>query len=412
MRRARVATMFSMRRLFAAFIAVLLLAALFAVQAARAHESGLGGQLREPPPPAAAKPAPYVPPADGPIASDGYYETIERVAEGVWVIRQKSSFHLQPIGNVTVIEQADGLVMVDGGGSPGSARRIAGLIRQVSSKPVKALILTHWHGDHSLGFGSLKAVWPRMEVIATAVTRDRLATSMTFYAQGGPDPVKTAEFMARLNGIDGFLRDAAVNPQITEADRAGFAQGAREFVRYRADADGLFVGAVTRTFTDGLVLADHVREIRVFHPGKANTDGDAAVWVKGSRVLITGDLVVAPIPFGFNSYPGEWLKSLDVLLGHDFAVMVPGHGAPMTDPSYAVKLKTLIETTRARVAPLALAGKSLEDVRKQVDLADQAAIFAGDDPWLRRWFRAYWVEPFVEAAWKEAKGIPIEQGRG
>lgn len=407
--RAATKTMSSHRRLFAAFAAVLLLAAVFAVQAARAHDAG---QLREPPGPAAPKPAPYVPPADGPIASDGYYEAIERVAEGVWVIRQRSPFHLQPIGNVTVIDQTDGLVMVDGGGSPGSARRIAGLIRGVSNKPVKALILTHWHGDHSLGFGALKAIWPRMEVIATAVTRQRLATSMPSYAQGAPDPVKTAEFMARLNGIDGFLRDAAVNPQLPEAERAGFAQGAREFVRYRADADGLFVGAVTRTFSDGLVLADPVREIQIFHPGKANTDGDAAVWVKGARVLVSGDLVVAPIPFGFNSYPGDWLQALDVLLGHDFAVLVPGHGAPMTDPSYVVKLKALIETTRARVAPLALAGKSLDDVKKEVDLSDQAAIFAGTDPWLRRWFRAYWAEPFIEAAWKEAKGLPIEQGRG
>jgi len=406
---AKAARMNRHGRLFAGLSAVLLLVALFAVQAARAHDAGQPAPAAAP---AEPKPEPYVPPADGPIATDGYYEAIERVADGVWVIRQKSAFHLQPIGNVTVIEQVDGLVMVDSGGSPGSARRIAGLIRGVSAKPVKALILTHWHGDHSLGFGALKAVWPRMEVITSETTRTRLRSSMAFYAQGAPDPVKTAEFMARLNGIDGFLRDAAVNPRVTDAERAGFAQGAREFVRYRADADGLFIGLVNRTFTEDLVLPDAQREIRIFHPGRANTDGDAAVWVKGARVLITGDLVVAPIPFGFNSYPSDWLKALDVLLANDFAVMVPGHGAPMTDRAYVLKLKALIEETRRQVAPLAAAGKTLDETRKAVDLSAQAASFVGDDPWLRRWFRAYWAEPFVEAAWKEAKGLPIEQGRG
>lgn len=402
--------MYPMRRLFAAFTAVLLLAALFAARAAWAHDAGLGQAST--PPAAAAKPPPYIPPADGPVPADGYYEVIERVAEGVWVIRQASPFHLQPIGNVTVIDQADGLVLVDSGGSPGSARRIAALIKGVSAKPVKALILTHWHGDHALGFGTLKTIWPRMEVITTETTRARLRTSMSSYAQGAPDPVKTAEFMARLNGIDGFLRDAAVNPQLTEPERAGFAQGAREFVRYRADADGIFVGLVNRTLTDGMVLPDADREIQVFHPGRANTDGDAAVWVKGARVLVTGDLVVAPIPFGFNSYPSDWLKALDVLVGHDFAVMVPGHGAPMTSPAYVVKLKALIEETRRQVAPLAAAGKTLDETKQAVDLSAQAAAFVGDDPWLRRWFRAYWAEPFIEAAWKEAKGLPIEQGRG
>lgn len=410
MRGRSTAAVSPIRRMFAAFTAVLLLAALFAVQAARAHEDPA-----TPPPSAAAQPTappPYVPPADGPVAADGYYEIIEKVADGVWVIRQKNPFHLQPIGNVVVIDQADGLVLVDGGGSPGSARRIAALIRGVSSKPVKALILTHWHGDHSLGFGTLQTIWPGMEVIATTRTRDLLPTSMSGYAQGAPDPAMTAEFMERLDGADGFLRGAAVSPRLSEAERAGFAQAAREFVRYRADANGLFVGRVTRAFDGGLVLADPRREIQVFHPGRGNTDGDAAVWVKGARVLVTGDLVVAPLPFGFNSYPRDWLHALDVLLGHDFAVMVPGHGAPMTSPEYAIKLKALIEETRRQVARLAAAGKSLDETKAAVDLSAQAASFIGDDPWLARWFKSYWSDPFAEAAWKEAKGIPIEQGKG
>ena len=251
-----------------------------------------------------------------------------------------------------------------------------------------------------------------MEVIATERTRDAFPVSMSFYAQGASTPEKNAAFMERLNGVGNYLVNSAVDPALSEAEHRGFEAAARLFIAYRRDSEGTFIGRVDRTFTESLTLDDPVRPVHAFHPGRANTDGDAVVWVGGARVLATGDIVVAPVPFGFNSYPGEWVKALDILLELDVAVMVPGHGAPMKDRSYARSLRALIEATRARVAPLAQAGKSLEDVRKEVDLMDLAGPFGGDDPWLRRWFRGFWVDPMIEAAWKEAKGIPIEQGRG
>lgn len=385
-----------------AVAAAVLLAAMTSVQ---------GVQAQAPAAPETPRPPPYVPPADGPVEADGYYEIIEAVAPGIWVIRQAKPFHLQPIGNVTVIEQADGLVLVDGGGSPGSARRIAALIATVSRKPVKALILTHWHGDHSLGFGTLQTMWPDMAVIATEKTRDRLVSSMDAYAQGAPDPAKTAEFRGRLDGADGYLRGAAVSPNLSQADRDGFAQAAREFVRYRADTEGLFVGRVTRAFTGSLVLDDAKHPIQVFQPGRANTDGDAVVWVRGARVLITGDLVVAPLPFGFNSYPAEWSQSLALLGSYDFKVLVPGHGAPQRDRTYLNRLSGSIATLRTTVGNLARAGAKMEDAQKQVATLGAEA-FTGGDPWLRRWYESYWTEPFAEAVWKEAKGQPIEQGHG
>ena len=385
-----------------AVAAAFLLAAVSSVQVVQAQAPGA---------PETPRPPPYVPPADGPVEADGYYEIIESVAPGVWVVRQAKPFHLQPIGNVTVIEQSDGLVLVDGGGSPGSARRIAALVATVSAKPVKALILTHWHGDHALGFGTLQAMWPDMAVIATEKTRDRLVTSMDAYAQGAPDPAKTAAFRGRLDGADGYLRGAAVSPNLSAADREGFAQAAREFVRYRVDTDGLFVGRVTRAFSGSLVLDDAKRPIQVFQPGRANTDGDAVVWVRGVRVLVTGDLVVAPLPFGFNCYPAEWSQSLALLGSYDFKVLVPGHGAPQRDRVYLDRLSASIATLRTTVGNLARMGGTVEDAQKQVATLGAEA-FTGGDPWLARWYQSYWTEPFAEAVWKETKGQPIEQGDG
>src|SRR5215471_774065 len=118
----------------------------------------------------------------------GALETIEQIEPGVWSIHQRQPFHLQPVGNVEVIEQSRGLVLIDGGGSPGSANRIAQLIKSVSAKPVAAIAITHWHGDHSLGVATLIKIWPDAEVIATNATRDHiLGTAMKRYPKGAPD---------------------------------------------------------------------------------------------------------------------------------------------------------------------------------------------------------------------------------
>lgn len=84
-----------------AVAAAVLLAAMTSVQ---------GVQAQAPAAPETPRPPPYVPPADGPVEADGYYEIIEAVAPGIWVIRQAKPFHLQPIGNVTVIEDRKSVV--------------------------------------------------------------------------------------------------------------------------------------------------------------------------------------------------------------------------------------------------------------------------------------------------------------
>src|SRR5262245_36530431 len=65
--------------------------------------------------------------ADLPRPDDGYFQDIMKVGPGVWALVEPS-FQVQPIGNVTIIEQSDGLVLVDAGGSPGSGRRIVAIV--------------------------------------------------------------------------------------------------------------------------------------------------------------------------------------------------------------------------------------------------------------------------------------------
>lgn len=344
---------------------------------------------------------------------DGYVQHIEKVADGVWLIRQPQPFHIQPIGNVTVIEQSDSLVLVDGGGSPGSARRIGQLVRSISAKPVSHIIVTHWHGDHTLGLGTLVEIWPGARVIASKATRDALlGTPMKRYPKGAPSSEATASFLKELAGVEDFLGKAIARTDMTAEERAGFDRSKRELGTYRNDIVGMYLPAAVQTYAGILSLPDRKNRVELFQAAPANTDGDTAVWLARQRILIAGDIVVAPVPFGFDSYPSSWTRTLRDFKARRFSVLIPGHGAAQRDSRYIDQLTTAIEQVRGQVSKLARQGLSLEETRKRVDLAEQRQAFTGGDAWLGRWFDRYWVQPLVEAAWKEAKGLPIKPGEG
>ncbi|HEY1604573.1 MAG TPA: MBL fold metallo-hydrolase [Allosphingosinicella sp.] len=353
------------------------------------------------------------PPPPHALPADGYFQVIEKVADGIWVIRQAQPFHLQPIGNVVVVEQKDGLFLLDSGDSPGAGRRIAALVRSVSAKPVKAVAISHWHGDHSFGLPGLLESWPNLRIITTIETKqDLLGAPMAAYAKGGPDPAHSAAFHKAIQTTIAGMTGLVSKPDTPSFKKAGYAQTARELADLDQNVEGLYVAAPTETFADRLVLADPVRPVELVHPGRANTDGDLAIWLPRQKVLAAGDMVVAPIPYGFGSYPADWLGSLAKLRAYPFRVLIPGHGTPQRDRAYLDRLAGLIADVRRQVAPLAAAHASLDETRRKVDLGRERRLFAGDDPWLGLWFDQYWAEPFVKMAWQEASGIPISQAGG
>ena len=126
---------------------------------------------------------------------------------------------------------------------------------------------------------------------------------------------------------------------------------------------------------------------------------------------MSGDIVVWPTPFGFFSYPGEWVQTLKKLKALGYSILIPGHGEPQADTAYIDQLSGSIDDIRAQVGPLAKAGMSLEEVSKKVDFSRYAAVF-GKTERMKTLFKAYWTDPMTENAWKEAKGLPIVQGEG
>ena len=331
------------------------------------------------------------------------------IAPGIHLLGTPADYSGPAVGNMTIVEQKDGLVVLDSGATIGHGRTLVAYIRSISPKPVKLVSISHWHNDHPLGVAAIREAWPKVRIVSTAATRKGLmGPARTSVGLAWDDRFETRILneAADAKGRVAALRDSP-DPAVRERYRRYIAN----MDAFARDFRGTYLVPPTETFTRELLVDDSERPVRLMFLGRANTDGDAIAWLPRQRILVTGDIVVAPIPFGFFSYPESWISVLGRLKAFDFALLVPGHGEPQKDAAYLDRLIGTIADIRAQVAPLARQGLSLDEVRKRVDFSKQSDIF-GTTPRLRAAFDPLWLQPMVENAWKEARGVPIVQGEG
>lgn len=342
------------------------------------------------------------------LTDTGFLQKTITIEKGVWVLTQPK-FQVQPNGNVTIIEQQDGLVLVDAGGSKGAGARIADTVRTLSNKPVKAVIISQWHGDKPQGLSEILKAWPQARTISTGATQAHLRNPATMNTPCQPDSVANAKFQALVAGYEANIGELAKKTDSAQM-RQHYANLLIDLHQWAQDMDGALTLTTQESFTDKLAIDDPQRPVEALFLGRANTDGDAVVWLPKQHILIAGETVILPFPYGFESYPKDWIGVLEKIRSMPFAVLIPGHGMPQNNHAQIDKIIAALKDVRAQVAPLAAQGLSLADVHKKVDLQRDETAFVGNDPWLRKWFESFWAEPIVTSAYKEAKDEPIVQG--
>jgi glyoxylase-like metal-dependent hydrolase (beta-lactamase superfamily II) len=322
---------------------------------------------------------------------------LKPLKDGLYVL-QRPDVLRQPVEpNALVIVNHDDVVVVDPGGVPRSAENAIRLIRSITDKPVSVLINTHWHGDHVLGNQVYRKEFPDVRIVAHVNTHRAIVGKPLEYI-GRQDKIfeeLIADWDAKARAGTLEPRRVAILPDIKLA---------------AAENRRVTVTPPDVTFTDEFVLRRGKREIHVRHLGLGNTDGDAIVWLPRERVLASGDLVVAPIPYGFGSFPEQWIATLDQLAAYDFRLLVPGHGEVMTERGHIRLVQEMLREVRKQVAACVKQGMDLEATRKAVDLSAFEKRIAGDDKQKARLFNAWWKDPIVRSAWLEARGEPIVQG--
>jgi len=167
--------------------------------------------------------------------------------------------------------------------------------------------------------------------------------------------------------------------------------------------------APTLTFDRSLTLDFGNREIEIKNLGRATTDGDAFVFLPKERILITGDLVVSPLPYTGGSFPSEWRDTLRVMVGMNPAIVVPGHGPIERDTRYMNEVIDLLDSVISQVTVMAPKRRAMPIAQfKPADLHIDVERFrksmAGSDPERNQWFRSMVDEALVKLAYMEVTG--------
>jgi glyoxylase-like metal-dependent hydrolase (beta-lactamase superfamily II) len=326
------------------------------------------------------------------------YRTVD-VARGILAFVSPETNGPIPSGNVVAIVGGDGVLVVDSGRFPALATRMIGEIRKRTDKPVRYLVHTHWHADHIAADSAFQAAFPGMTFVSTDFTRTKMLEKQADYLR---DVAKNDAGYVRQ------LREALDNEKaLPEDNRRYLEQEVADLELEARELDGARLVPPGLTFANALTVHLGDREVRIAFLGKGNTEGDTVVSVPDARVVVTGDLLVAPVPYGYGCHPAEWIATLRRLMAEnaDAAAIVPGHGPVMRDWDYARRVIAVLESIREQVAAAVRDGASLEDTRKRVHLDPFQEQFAGADFGRGKAFRDFFVASAVERAYQEAKGV-------
>jgi glyoxylase-like metal-dependent hydrolase (beta-lactamase superfamily II) len=277
--------------------------------------------------------------------------SLEELAPGV------VAFTAEGDPNVGAVIGEDAVLAVDARATPTHAREWLDELRRLTEKPVRYLVLTHYHAVRVLGASAFEADW----VIAHEGTRRWI------FERG------EADFESETRRFPRLFEDVGSIPGLTYPNVA---------------------------FADSLRLYLGGREVQLLHLGPGHTAGDAAVWLPEERILFAGDLVEArAAPYMGDAFVEEWstttLESVEALGAQ---AIVPGRG-PAAGPEAIGEtrdyLSTLWETVRTDHANL-----------KEAFAAARAAL----EPRFGDWWIFEHCLPFnVARAWDEAHGIAEPQ---
>ena len=328
---------------------------------------------------------------------------VQQLADGVYaVIRREPAGFMVDANNVFIIGDTD-VVVVDANGAPGITREVLAALRRITPKPVRYVVNTHYHDDHIRGNAVYRDAFPGVDFIAHSFAKSYLpaegASNRKNFLEGAPG------FAQQLKGL---LKDGKSLTGGLLSDDERMSMTADVALAEYVLADGAAAEAILPTITvdDRLTLKHGRHTIDIRHLGKGHTAADLVVHLPADDILITGDLVVWPVPLVGDpqSHIGAWSGTLKAALALNPRVIVPGHGTVLKNPRYLDLLSRMFGAINDQVTALVGRGETLESVRKTVNVDEYRKQLAGDSPMRNLLFTNYVMRPAVGAAYRQAGG--------
>jgi len=224
---------------------------------------------------------------------------VEQMSEHVYYVMGKAGIATDNegfISNAGFVVTDEGVVVFDALGTPSLAAALLERIRKITDKPIRYVVMSHYHADHIYGLQVFKEA------------------GATIYApEGSVDYIHSEAAANRLEE-----RQLSLSPWVNDNT---------EIIAPDVIVDG----------SDQFKLGG--LDFTINYLGKAHSDGDLAMLVVQDRVLFSGDIIFeGRIPFVGNADTKHWLKTLTELETGGLAALIPGHGPASTKPASTISL--------------------------------------------------------------------------
>ncbi len=293
---------------------------------------------------------------------------LNEVADGVYIALARLKHGV--ISNAAVIILEDGVLIVDTHSRPSTAYSLIDQIKTVTDKPVRWVVNTHFHADHFRGNAAYLQTYPQgLEIISSESARQSILNR-------GLPRIK-ADISRQNKRIESVKRELA---DTTDPDRQDeLKQNISQSEQYREELKDMLPAVPTMTFENSLTLYDKDRVIQLLFLGNAHTDNDIIVYLPKEKVLVTGDLLHAWVPYMADSYPYEWIHALEALRKLDFDTIISGHGDVMQGEAMILVYRDYLTDLMAQVAELHGQGASLQEIKQKVDLLKYEPLMGLDE---------------------------------
>ena len=299
--------------------------------------------------------------AGDPVVSGAH--RFQKVAEGVFYATASGTMTVG--SNSPIIVTDDEALVIDSEITPAAARALVTDLKAVTSKPVRYVVDSHYHYDHAHG----NQVFMRdAQVIGHDNTRRRMLGNVleqfTYLRSVQQVPTQVEALKERIAKETDPQQKAALERQV--ANSLAYLEQVKETV----------VTPPSLTFDKTMTLFRGGREIRILYLGRGHTDTDVVVYLPKERIVCTGDLMESVPSYMGDSFPEDWITTLDKLKAIDFDTVMPGHGVVFKGKAKIDAFQKYLRDAITQVTALKKQGLTADAAAAKVDLTAHAKEFA------------------------------------
>jgi glyoxylase-like metal-dependent hydrolase (beta-lactamase superfamily II) len=292
--------------------------------------------------------------AAGPAADAKLFD-LEKAADGVYFAKARPQAMINCNGAIFV--RSKDVVVVDAHSKPSAAASLVAQIRrEVTDKPVRYVVNTHFHWDHMQGDHAYKQTGQTVDIIASDTTKklmsDLSVARMKESLEEIPPEIET--FKKRAEGSK------------SAAEKAFCAEQIRQIEAYQAEMKDFTLDLPSITFDDSYALPDPAFDLHLKFNGRAHTAGDVFVFCPQRRTVATGDACHGWLPNLGDGYPHDWPATIDKVMKADFKYVLGGHGPMQPDRTIMTNQRNYIEELTGKVEEGKRDGLSVEEMQKRI----------------------------------------------